>query len=1097
MKSHPSFSLFSHFPRFISIKSTAVLALAVVLFLPAAAFAQSAATFQVQGVVTDSTGAVIPGATVTARNVATDVSRSVSTNETGRYRMINLPPGEYEITIESSGFSTLKREGLQIEVGAIVTLDFTLEVGATTEVVTVTQDVPLVETERTGVSSTISQELVEDLPINGRRWTDFVLLTPGVSLDGDFGLISYRGLSGLYNNNMVDGADNNQAFFSEANGRTRTAYTQSVSTIKEFQVGLVNYSAEFGRAAGGTVNAVTKSGGNEIHGEAFYFLRHDSMDARETFNKASGVPQLKDVRQQFGLSIGGPIKEGKMFWFANYDQQERNFPGVAVSDRTVTDGAGLNFIDSAFDVTAICDDVLLTLARCEAARQVILDELGVFPREGANKVALIKLDFVPKDDQNFSIQYNIHRWDSPNGIQTQIRTNDTPLANGSDKVETDVLLARHNWTISSTMVNELRFQFGRDFESQVPNAPGPSVIHNSQLDIDGGGMRTFLPRASFPDETRYQFTDNYSMFQGDHHLKFGIDINHVNDLMINLFTGGAQFEYRSFENFAKDVPLSGLPDFIDAVPALSGRHYRDFEQAFDLVTGSIGAIEFTTTDINFYIQDSWKVRSNLTLNMGVRYETTMMPSPDQSIFASPTAEWLGLTTALQDRARAGIGDDTNNWGPRVGLAWDVGGDQKMVVRAGYGISFGRTSNSAVAAGTFENNAITRTFIRLFPGSTNAPAFPDTFCTPNLGTPGQTSVCTLPAGTSGSGTLNLFSEGYQQPTIYSGELGVEYAITNDTAISATYINTRGQHLPAFIDINMPPPTETITYTDGQGGPVLATMPFFLSGPRPVTTFGAIIQTESTLTSDYNAVIFKVKRRMSKGLSFNSHLTIAKAEDDGQGSTTFFQFFSERVNPFDRESERGTSRFDIRKKWVTNFNWELPSGDSDNGAMKTILDGFSLSGILTFRGGRAHDGELNAFGAFPSGWNAFSTFSGNGSGADDRAPWLPRNFGRTSGLANVDIRLTREISVKEDQTFVIILEAFNSFNHVNFNRFNDRAFNVDGAFSGGISCTDDGAGGCVPGSRVMAVTPNASFLVPFAAGNTIFGPRDMQIAFKYIF
>ncbi len=326
----------------------------------------------------DPTGAVIPGARVVVRHVATGMERTLTTSEVGRYSALNLRPGEYEVTVEQSGFATMRRTGIVLEVGATATVNITMQVAAVGEVITVMEDAAIVEPDRTAYTARVSQVSIENLPINGRRWDLFVLLTPTAQPDGDFGLVSIRGISGLYNNNMVDGADDNQAFFSEARGRDRANYTTSQAAIKEFQVGLSNYSAEFGRAVGGIVNAVTKSGGNTFHGEAFYFLRDDAFNGQDPFNKADGLEQLKDTRQQMGFAMGGAIASDKLFWFLNYDKQHRDFPGVAVDDNQLTDSSGVLFTGPAFNVSEICDFATVGQARCEGARQLIVDELGVF-----------------------------------------------------------------------------------------------------------------------------------------------------------------------------------------------------------------------------------------------------------------------------------------------------------------------------------------------------------------------------------------------------------------------------------------------------------------------------------------------------------------------------------------------------------------------------------------------------------------------------------------------------------------------------------------------------------------------------------------------
>ena len=261
--------------------STWLMLMALVLGLATVATAQTAGTGAIQGTVKDQSGAVVPGAEVTVKNVDTGTERKFATTDSGLYVAPYLQPGRYEVRVKKEGFAEVVRQGFRVEVGQTVPLDIELPLKSTQEVVTVTSEAGLVETEKTEVSQTVNPDQVENLPVTGRRWENLALLTPGVAEDGGFGLITFRGISALYNNNMVDGADNNQAFFSEARGRTRIAYGYSINSIREFQVQTAAYSAEYGRAAGGVVNAVTKSGTNDWHGDFFYFIRDKYFLARD------------------------------------------------------------------------------------------------------------------------------------------------------------------------------------------------------------------------------------------------------------------------------------------------------------------------------------------------------------------------------------------------------------------------------------------------------------------------------------------------------------------------------------------------------------------------------------------------------------------------------------------------------------------------------------------------------------------------------------------------------------------------------------------------------------------------------------------------
>ncbi|HEY6402228.1 MAG TPA: carboxypeptidase regulatory-like domain-containing protein, partial [Blastocatellia bacterium] len=304
------------------------------------ALAQSAVTGAVGGTATDPNNAAVAGASVTLRSMDTNKSETVTTDSSGRFRFTNLQPGAYAITITASGFAEFKLEQIAVEVGRLSDIDAVLRVGAASAAVDIVAATAAVNLESKEFTSNINQTSINELPINGRRWSNFVVLTPGTVPDGSFGLISFRGISGLLNNNTVDGGDNNQAFFGEERGRTRLSYSVSQSAIREFQVNTSNYSAEYGRAAGGVTNAVTKSGTNNFHGDGFYFQRNNDWGARnprafQSVILPGGGTSLvgikpEDVRHQFGGTIGGPIIKDKLFFFFSYDQQKRNFPGLSI-----------------------------------------------------------------------------------------------------------------------------------------------------------------------------------------------------------------------------------------------------------------------------------------------------------------------------------------------------------------------------------------------------------------------------------------------------------------------------------------------------------------------------------------------------------------------------------------------------------------------------------------------------------------------------------------------------------------------------------------------------------------------------------------------
>ncbi|MEP7147860.1 MAG: carboxypeptidase-like regulatory domain-containing protein, partial [Acidobacteriota bacterium] len=312
--------------KHLSIKILSLLALSLVLGL-GQVFAQSTTTGGIGGTVTDPQGSVVPSATVTVTNIATNSAVTVTSTDNGGYRVTNLQPGVYRVEVTVAGFAPAKAENIIVEVGRSTPLDIPLTLGTAVAEVNVTAEAPVVNTNDNANASNFDQTQINELPINGRRWSNFALLSPTAVPDGTFGLISFRGISGLLNNNTIDGGDNNQAFFSEERGRTRINYSISQAAIREFQVNTSNYSAEYGRSAGGVTNAVTKSGTNKFHGEAFYYNRNNRNGARNPLQfvgDINGVQQpVKpvDLREQFGGNIGGPIVKNRLFFFFNYDQQ--------------------------------------------------------------------------------------------------------------------------------------------------------------------------------------------------------------------------------------------------------------------------------------------------------------------------------------------------------------------------------------------------------------------------------------------------------------------------------------------------------------------------------------------------------------------------------------------------------------------------------------------------------------------------------------------------------------------------------------------------------------------------------------------------------
>lgn len=1066
----------------------------VILTACSAALAQLG-TGQIEGTISDPSGAVIPGATVTIRNLDTGSERVLTTDSGGRYRAVALPPGPYSVKVEHTGFQPLERSGLNVVVGTTISIDLTLEVKAVAEAVTVTEAAPVVEPEKTEVASTVRSEMVQNLPVLGRRWDNYVFLTPGVSPDGTFGLITYRGISGLYNNNTIDGADNNQAFFSEARGRTRVVYTYSQAVVKEFQVGLSNFNAEYGRAAGGMVNAVTKSGTNTFHGEAFYYLRDDFTSAREPtidtaiVRRALGTDKLPERRQQFGFAMGGPVKKDKVFWFLAYDQQHRTFPYV------------VNASDPAFPVTNCAAQATVNrVATCSFFEA----EATVVSRKALNNVAFGRIDWQMNQNHNLAVYYNFHKWRSPNGIRTPLLNQNAASDNGFDGVRTDSLYFRLNSVLTSSLVNEARFQFARDNEFQRPNAPGPGTS------VTGGftfGQPNFLPRLAFPFEKRYQIVDNVSKIHGRHTFKVGADINYVRETQINLFQGGGVYSYSSFNNMALDCPPGAIA--FGCVP--SGTfNYSSFTEAFDLrvISGALprersGFNFFTNTNWNFYAQDTWKLSPDLTINYGIRYEYQRLPQPFQ---ANPAFPLTGR-----------FNQDKNNWGPRLGIAWDIGGRHKTILRAGYGLIYGLTSNSAISSAMTDNGVVVATFS--FTSTSNAALRP---LYPNCFLPGVNANCaiTLGAPTGAAPDIRQLSADFARPLIHQAQFSLEHEIFKDTVISATYAFSGGRRLPIFRDVNIPPPGNVFFINLPTALPLLIKgittrllVPAGLYGPfpfycvdnatapagncpagyvRPFTGANRVLEADSVANSGYNGLILRMTRRMSRGVLFDAHFTWAKAIDSGQNSLTFFPTSSTNFDPLNNTRDRSLSNFDIRKRFVGVLVWQPEHTWEITGPVKKkVLGGWTFSGVLTLQDGFPVTGTLSGF-LTAGNTRPIDTGSSNGSGGNFRFPFVPRNAFKGPGFNNLDFRISRSVSLGERYRVELIVESFNIMNRVNFQTVNTTAFSLTSNVMNVTSC------GGVPitlGNRCLTASSSSTFMVPRSASSTYNTPREFQFALRF--
>lgn len=1048
-------------------------------------FAQSTVTGGIRGNVTDQQGASVPNASIKINNLGTNKEDTTNPDADGNYRFNNLQPGIYKILVTSSGFAEFKKNSVIVEVGQVTTVNVPLGIAGTSATVEVTAETPVINTIDNANAININQTSINELPTNGRRASNFVLLTPATVPDGNFGLISFRGISGLLNNSTVDGGDNNQSFQSEERGRTRISYVVSQSAIREFQVNTSNYSAEYGRSAGGVVNTVTKSGTNEFHGDLFEYYRNNKLGARNPgsfqpvlVNGVTTQVALKpvDVRHQFGGTIGGPIIKDRLFFFFSYDQQKRNFPGIARF-------SNLNYLNTVN--TATLTGRGLTTTQINDTLAFITSLTGETPRNGEQKLFLPKIDWQINGSNLFTASYNRLRWDSEAGLQTQATVLNGRRSFGNDFVNVDTLNARLQSTFSSNILNELRFQYSQDHEfalSQEPLAGEPLTATTSQgnrspqIALTNGltfGTTTNFERLRYPFEDRLQFADTVTWSIGKHTLKFGGDFNHVTDDIQNRVSETGSYTYANINDFIIDYVnfKSGLP--AATVCASSTRNVgRCYTSSYSQGVG-IPGLKFNVQEYSFFIQDDFRITPRLTVNLGLRYEYQKLPQAVIPNTSTATIPNDGRTLA---EATSTLPNDTNNFGPRLGFAYDVLGDGKTSIRGGIGLYYGRilgghiwnnllrTGNPAGQGTVTIAQTVTTNCFPLVPAATApcAPIFPNVL--PNSG-------LTLAAA-----TINFFEKDFQSPQILQYDFILERQITKNTVVSISYIGSLGRKLPTFVDQNLAQTgnTRTINVYGGIFNGQSFRLPTYT---RANSALPSLLRFQSSVKSEYNAFVLQANRRLSNGLQFQASYTLAKSTDTGQNSQITTSIFNQPLDILDATYNFGPSNFDVRHKFVVSAVYAPNFYKGTNNSLGNyFLNGWSIAPIYTFYSG------VPFTGAGPNNLN--------GTNGSNMFPLNRRNSYRNPNLWNVDLRLSKRFRFTERYNLELLAEGFNIFNRtqvsgINFTQYANPVSNNCASINGIM--TNDANGVC----------SQPAFGSIFSTDSNNFRERQVQLAVRFQF
>ena len=999
-------------------------------------------TGSITGRVSDPSGAVVPRASLTLQNLATDVRQSTTTNRDGLYAFPALMPGTYSVAASFSGFRDVQVL-VRVQVGSNTLQDIKLQVGARGDTVKVNGTAPLLRPTESSASTVLDRSFIEDLPLNGRRYTDFTVLTPNTSYDGDTGLVSIAGQqggedSGYANGNgsnafTVDGTNATNNYFADIIGRYRIPYLYGEDAIQEFQVSVSPYSAIYGGGAG-FVNAVTRSGSNSLHGSAFYYNRNSVFGANDAIDKAAGFPKPTDELQQFGAAVGGPIVRNRVWFFMDYEQQLRNDPIPVINSALTPTPDNLGpFLAANFGLPAgttlpapngplpvpggdIAPDPTspVYLQQVSNVLNALNSNLGVKPRERNDLVLTPRFDFRagPKDDLFLSLNFN--RFSSPGGVITDPTVGNYGLQTLANAY-VHTFQASVGWThaFSPSLLNEFHAGTSQDNETATPTglAPGtPTIILDSPAAFTMGNAAFSIGRVF---EKQYSLADRIDYVLGKHTLQFGFEMSRSYDADTD--DGGAD------PNEAIDFgsPL-GLYEFSNLEDFALGQ-YNNFSQAVGKPT-----LSFTVPYYGLYVQDTFRARPSLTLEMGLREDFQVYPQPQRNPAFPLTGQYP---------------NQFSRFAPRFGFAWQPA--SKTVVRGGFGWFYDNMNglnyrNAVISNGLASQQSEVSLSYTSGPPNAQVPTFPEI----------------LPASSplfAASPDISLVSPQFRVPYILQASLQIEREITRNTTVSVGTMWNHGVHLlsGSAYDANLMPLTGTTTYVVCPPGTTTApcsgqtiALPNMDNGllteGRINPNFGQIDELISPAQNYYNSLFVQLQRRMSHGLSLEFSYTLAKSIMlDGMDFN----------NQFDFSNTHGPSLLDQRHR-ISLAAVYVPRLEqfTSSAAGRALLANWSLSTVMEFSSGRPYAGLLSP--ACTSSTLSFSNCDGANGNLNDTAfnqdtantaggingagptPGIGLNTFYGPWLERIDFGLSRTIPVREGKELEFEVQAFNLFNHANF-------------------------------------------------------------------
>jgi outer membrane receptor protein involved in Fe transport len=872
-----------------------ITAIVVSLLIGSSCLAQSTAV--VQGLVTDPSGAVVPNAKIIVRNIATGFERSTETDSSGNYQVAALPVGVYRVEVQASGFGNQAVTDLRLEVSQTVVQNFPLKVGNVAQEVNVSAEAPVVESTTTTVGQVISQKTVQEIPLNGRHFVDLGLLIPGSVTPPQNGFLTapLRGQGSFAFNTAGNREDTVNFMINGVNlndmVQNQITFQPSINTVQEFKVDNSTYSAEYGRNSGAIVNIATRSGTNEFHGEAFEFFRNNVLDARNFFD----VTKPPFRRNQFGTALGGPIIKDKAFFFFSYEGL-RQRQGLTINSGVPSDA-------QRAAVTSATVKKLLTLIPVSN-----FNNNGVAQFRGS-ATAPVNIDQWTGD-----VSYNLGNNDRIHGYyagqrdrrgEPILQGNTLPSFGDTRQSRRQIFTLNESHTFGPSLVNEARFGFNRIHITFSPNAdlnPADFGINNGinealalpQINITGSTFNFGGP-SGFPQgrgDTTFVFADTVSYLKGAHSLKIG-------------------GEYRQFlnNNFSRD---GGTYNFASMAAFLA-----DQANQFTVTLGSPSS-SIAQGALGFFVQDNWKLRPNLTLELGLRYDWNMTPSERYDrfvVFDPQTAQLQRVGNGIDQVYKS----NNKNFQPRVGFAWDPFKDGKTSVRAAYAILTDQPITNLVT-----------------PVSTNPP-----LANPLALPGGKTTTFETALIDTGFAGINPNSvdQDFDNAYVQSWNLNIQRELPMSIGLTIGYFGSKGTHLRITRNINQPINGVRPFRAVAANSPILPGLSLATSN---------ILERDSGANSSYNALWLTVDKRLAKGLQFNASYTYSKSIDynsqNGQGVTV--------QDSYNIQGDRGLSDYDARNRFVIHLLYELPFTGN------RLKEGWQLSFITQAQSGNPLNIVINS-------------------------------------------------------------------------------------------------------------------------------------------